>query len=824
MKKKIVIVGGVAGGASTAARLRRLDESLEIVILERGDAISYANCGLPYYIGGIISDRDALFLQTPEAMKKRFNIDVKVRSEVVRIDRDKKEVVVRDLEQGNTYTVAYDKLVLSPGSSPIVPNVPGSRLPNVFTLRTVPDTDRIKGYLTEQEVHSAVVVGGGFIGIEMAENLAEAGKKVTIVEMSDQVLNNLDYEMATLVHQELRGRGINLILGNGLAAIHENGKNLEILLNDGTKIVAEMVVLAIGVRPETTLAVDAGLSLGSSGAIRVDERLQTSDPDIYAVGDAVEIREIVSGTPGWVPLAGPANRQGRLLADILAGRDAVYRGAQGTSIVKVFDLHAGSTGLSEKALKKRGIDYAVSITHSNSHASYYPGASTLTIKLLFAPDTGRLLGAQAAGHEGVDKRLDVLATAIRFEKTVFDLTDLELAYAPPFSSAKDPVNIAGYTATNIINDDMAVITWDQLREQEASARFLLDIREPVEFQLGAIPGAVNIPLNELRGRLQELPRDRQIVVYCQVGLRAYLASRILLQNGFRSVKNLSGGYRVFQTVLKEQELRSQAPADKGVVAAAPKNEAGEGIPTAEMVKVNACGLQCPGPILQLHNSMQQLNDGEVLEITASDPGFANDVQAWCSKTGNTLLALEREPGRIMARIRCGVPATAVPVERGPHRAGTSKTIVVFSGDLDKAIASFIIATGAAAMGRKVTMFFTFWGLNVLRRPERVTVSKGLMDRMFGMMMPRGAAKLGLSRMNMAGIGPRMIRMIMGQKNVASLESMIAQARTMGIELVACQMSMDLMGIKQEELVEGVESGGVASYLAAAEEGNTNLFI
>ncbi|HEX2953776.1 MAG TPA: DsrE/DsrF/DrsH-like family protein, partial [Bacillota bacterium] len=418
------------------------------------------------------------------------------------------------------------------------------------------------------------------------------------------------------------------------------------------------------------------------------------------------------------------------------------------------------------------------------------------------------------------------ATAIRFGKSVFDLTDLELAYAPPFSSAKDPVNIAGYAATNILNSDVDVISWEHLAQRNPDDIFILDIREPVEVQIGGIPGAVHIPLNELRGHLDEIPKEKEIIVYCQVGQRAYLAARILKQHGFASVRNLNGGYKIFKAAVEESDkgpLKQKATGieqnqqDKGSVE--------EVKAMKETIKVNACGLQCPGPILQLFNKIQQINDGDVIEIVASDPGFANDVAAWCTRTGNTLLGLEREPGKITARIEKGSsnkPTTSVAKNSPP--LPQDKTIVVFSGDLDKAIASFIIATGAASMGRKVTMFFTFWGLNILRKPKRIKVAKGLLDKMFGMMMPRGSTKLGLSRMNMAGMGPKMIRMVMGKKNIASLESLIGQARMMGIRLVACQMSMDVMGIKSEELIEGVEIGGVASYLAAAEEGNVNLFI
>ena len=818
MVKKVVIIGGVAGGASTAARLRRLDEQVEIVLLEKDDAISYANCGLPYYIGGVITDRDELFVQTPEGMKKRFNIDVRVNHEVLKIDPAKHELFIKDLHQGNTYVESYDQLVLSPGSKPIVPKVPGVDLSRVFTLRSIPDTDRIKQYLTDNNVNSAVVVGGGFIGLEMAENLSELNIKVSLIEMASQVLNNLDYEMAAMVHQELRGKKVDLILGNGLAAINQSDEALEVVLSGGQKILADIVIMAVGVKPETKLAAEAGLTIGTTGAIQVNQKMQTSDPSIYAVGDAVEIQEIISGKPGWLPLAGPANRQGRLLADILAGRDENYHGAQGTSIVKAFNLAAGSTGLNEKALKKWNIPYLTSITHPNSHAAYYPGASPLTIKLLFAPESGQLYGAQAVGYEGVDKRLDVLAAAIRFRKTVFDLMDLELAYAPPFSSAKDPVNIAGYAAANIINQDMDTLNWDQLESHQHS--FYLDVREPIEVELGTLSGAVNIPLHELRGRLGELPKDKEIIVNCQVGLRAYIASRILLQNGFTKVKNLSGGYKTYHIARQEQNFLdgSLKPEIVGVPLNAHNKEENTNM---DIVKVNACGLQCPGPILQLYNRMQQLNEGDILEITASDPGFANDVEAWCSRTGNTLIQLDRGAGQITARIRKRATAKAPTVITALPQ---DKTIVVFSGDLDKAIASFIIATGAASMGRQVTMFFTFWGLNILRKPKRVKVQKGLLDKMFGMMMPRGSFKLGLSRMNMGGIGPKMIRMVMRKKNIAALESMIGEARMMGIKMVACQMSMDVMGIKKEELIEGVEVGGVASYLAAAEQGNVNLFI
>ncbi|HPT88218.1 MAG TPA: FAD-dependent oxidoreductase [Bacillota bacterium] len=560
MAKKIVIIGGGAGGASTAARLRRLDETAEIIILERGEAISYATCGLPYYIGGVIENRDELFVQTPTAMQNRFQIDVRVRHEVLQINRKQKEVTVRDLNDGRTYTESYDTLVLSPGAYPLIPNIPGTDLKNVFALRSIADNDRIKDYITNHPIRSAIVVGGGFIGVEIAENLTRLNLEVTLLEMTDQVMSNLDYEMAAFIHHELRAKGVELRLNTGVAAITETDDRLNVALSNGENLSADIIILAVGIRPNTKLAADAGLELGITGAILVNDQLQTSDPDIYAVGDSIQIRDLVSGRDSWLPLAGPANRQGRILADILAGRVEKYSGAQGTAIAKIFDLTAASTGLNEKNLKKWGIPYLSLITHSSSHAGYYPGASPLSIKLLFSPENGRLLGAQVVGYEGADKRIDVLATALRFGKSVYDLAELELAYAPPFSSAKDPVNIAGYAASNILNGDVKIITWDQLLSQPPGNAVLLDVREPDESHLGSFPEAINIPLHQLRNRLDKLPKDQEIVVYCYVGLRSYIATRILMQHGFTRVKNLSGGYKTLNTVIKDRALQAAKPA------------------------------------------------------------------------------------------------------------------------------------------------------------------------------------------------------------------------------------------------------------------------
>ena len=549
---KIVIVGGVAGGASAATRLRRLDENAQIVLFERGEHISYANCGLPYYIGGTIKEREALLVQTPRAMKDKFNIDVRVQSEVTAIDRKNKTVSVTDLRTGKRYDESYDKLILSPGAAPVRPPIPGIEQEGIFTLRTVPDTDAIKEAVDKGKPSEALVVGGGFIGLEMAENLHSRGIKVTIVEAADQVMAPIDYEMACIVHRHILSKGLKLYLKDGVKAFHKEGKRVKVELQSGKLLAADMVILAIGVRPDVSLAKDAGLEIGERRGIKVNSYLQTSDPDIYAVGDAIEVKDFVNGSDTVIPLAGPANKQGRIAANNIYGAGEQYHGTQGTSVVKVFDLTVAATGNSEKTLKRMGMDYRKSYTESDSHAGYYPGASPLNIKLLFAPD-GKVLGAQVVGYEGVDKRIDVLASAIRFGRTVYDLEELELAYAPPYSSAKDPVNMAGYVAANCLKGDMEIIHWDQVDQLDRDKVFILDVRPPEETSTGSIEGAVNIPLNDLRARIDEVPRDKEIVVYCKVGLRAYIAYRMLVQKGFRNVKNLSGGYQLYQAVKQAEE-------------------------------------------------------------------------------------------------------------------------------------------------------------------------------------------------------------------------------------------------------------------------------
>ncbi|WP_137223069.1 FAD-dependent oxidoreductase [Shewanella sp. MEBiC00475] len=563
---KIVIIGGVAGGASAAARARRVSETAEIIMLERGEFVSFANCGLPYHISGEIESRDALLLQTPESFKSRFNVDVRVFNEVIAIDRQAKQLSIRNLMTNETYQESYDKLLLSPGASPIKPPISGINNHFVYSLRNIPDMDKILSNLMLHKPKHATVVGGGFIGLEMVEALRHIGLEVTLLELADQVMGPVDIEMANMLHQKLVDNGVDLRLKTGLTAVNEcpipltdadntddydkpvtAHNHLELSLSDDNILGTDLVILAIGVKPETSLATECGLALGKLGGIRVDARMQTSDPDIYAVGDAIETADFVTGNPSLIPLAGPANRQGRLAADNMLGGDKVYRATQGTAICKLFDMAIASTGLNEKSLLRQSIPFEKIYVHTASHASYYPGAHPITLKLLFCPESGRILGAQAAGIDGVDKRIDVLAVAQRAGMTVYDLADLELTYAPPFGSARDVVNQAGMVAANVLLGDEAICHTQDLLNLSAK-QIIVDVRNPGELTaVGSIDGAMNIPLPELRDRLDELPKDKELLVFCQVGLRGHVAYRMLVQHGFK-VRNLTGGYKTYQMV------------------------------------------------------------------------------------------------------------------------------------------------------------------------------------------------------------------------------------------------------------------------------------
>lgn len=830
---KLVVIGGVAAGMSTAARARRLDESAEIVVLEKSHHVSFANCGLPYHIGGVIKERDRLLLQTPESLRESLNLDVRTAHEVLSIDPKSKSLQVRNLETGVEYTESYDKLAYCPGAEAMRPPIPGLDLPGVHVLRRIGDMDQIKkrvDFELEQQVAGrrgpvqAVVVGAGYIGLEMAENLAHIGVKVTVVELSDQILPPIDKEMSIPVENHLRGRGIKLHLSTAAAAISEKGEALLVELTSGVMLDADLVVMSAGVRPATALAKAAGIELGERGGIKVDAHMQTNIPDIYAAGDVVETPHTVLPGQWLAPLAGPANRQGRVVGENVCGRTTTYKHTQGTSIVKVFDMVAGGTGATEKQLIREGVLYRKIHIHPSGHAGYYPGTSTMHIKLLF-DDSGRILGAQACGFDGVDKRLDVLATALRSGMSVFELQDVELSYAPPFGSAKDPINMAGFVASNVLLGDIKLWYAEQYPDQTAG-KLLVDVRTKDEYEIWHIPGAENVPLAKFRELTEDWDRSQPIRLYCGVGFRSYLAYRSLVQRGFTDVETLSGGsttFRYYHEVTSDTEalpapvlnyaetesLFKRAPAASGIT-----------------VDLDCTGLACPGPIMKLSERVKDLKPGDEITIHVSDPGFANDGPAWCSRNGHELVAMVPEGSGYAATIRKGGAGALVAAQAAATNiAGPSKTsFVVFSGDLDKLIASFIIANGALAMGEEVSMFFTFWGLNSLRKKNPPRRQKKLMEKMFSTMMPSGADSLKLSQMHMAGAGTAMIKSVMKKHNVQSLPELMIAAQQGGARIIACTMTMDLLGIAPSDLMDGIEFGGVASFLGEASESQTTLFI
>lgn len=789
---KTVIIGGGACGASCATRLRRLDENCEITILERTNEVSIANCGLPYYCSDVISERDKILVSNPERFKNMFNIDVRLNSDVVEIQREEKYVLTASGEK-----FYYDKLVLAQGANPIKPPIEGIDSSNIFTVRTLADADKIKDYISNRNVKSAVVIGGGFIGVEMAENLAHLNIDTTLVELSDQILAPVDYEVACFAQNEMRANGVELVLSDGVKKFSEK----EIELASGKKLSYDIAILSIGVKPEVTLAAKAGLDVNRG--IKVNDNMQTSDPDIFAGGDSVEVKSFITNQDVLIPLAGPANRQGRIIADNILGINSTYKKSQGTSVLKVFDYTVAAVGYNEKLLKRENIPYWKVLTFGNSHAGYYPDATSTLYKLLFNAE-GQILGAQAVGQEGVEKRIDVISSVMRNGGTVQDLLDSELCYAPPYSSAKDPVNILGMSADNVLRGFVKPAYYEDLENS-----YVIDVRIPDSFNAKSIQGAVNIPLAQLRNRIDEIPQDKKVILVCDSGYTSYLASRILIQKGFNNVYSLMAGMKLYKEIQRDKENKTTK-----------KSKVMANIQTgSEVLKVDACGLSCPGPIMKLAENMSNLNDGEVLEITSTDKGFYADVEAWCNSTNNTLLNLDTVNKKIVATVQKGQAI----VQKNQQPANKGQTIVVFSNDLDKALAAFIIANGAKASGHDVTLFFTFWGLNVLRK-SNVKVKKSFIDKMFGFMMPQGADKLTLSKMNMGGMGSAMMKWVMKNKNISTLNELISQAQAQGVKFIACQMSMDVMGIKKEELIDGVEIAGVAKYIAESSNSNSNLFI
>ncbi len=649
--KHVIIVGGVAGGATAAARLRRLKEDFEIIVLERGQYASFANCGLPYYVGHVIKDQSQLELVTPEDFFQRFNIDVRVNHEAISIDRENKTINIKNQELNKVYSLSYDYLILSPGASPIVPPLNGIQDVPVFTLRTIPDSVRIKEYVDNNKVKHATVIGGGFIGLEMAENLRKIGVRVKIVEMLDQVMAPIDKEMAQFVHQELLLNGVCLQLEDPVESFKcENNCNF-VIPRSGKTIQTDIIILAIGIKPENQLAKSAGLELGTKGHIIVDDHMRTSDPSIYAVGDVVQVKHLITQEPISVQLAGPANKQGRIAADNIAGRDSKYDGVLGASVVKVFDLTVATVGLSEKQLEKTELSYEKIYIHPNNHAGYYPGAIPITLKLLFEVPSGRVLGAQAVGGPGTDKRIDVLSTVIKFGGTVYDLEKLELTYAPPYGSAKDPVNMAGYVASNVLKGDHPIWHWDELDEVNKNNRLILDVRTKDEYDIGTIDDAINISDLELRDRLNEILKDKEIYTFCEVGFRGYIATRVLLQKGY-TVKNLSGGYKLYHI--------AQASTEEIAAACGPPEEIVEEMferkakVSDEFIEVDTCGLSCPGPLNAMIKGLETLPEGKRLKIYATDPGFKSSVEAYAElNEAVKLLSLKKEQGKLVATLERG---------------------------------------------------------------------------------------------------------------------------------------------------------------------------
>lgn len=826
--KRFIIVGGVAGGATAAARIRRLTEDAEIVLFEKGEYISYANCGLPYYIGGVIEDRNRLFVQTPEAFGKRFNIDVRTKSEVTAINTAAKQVTIRTAD-GKEYTENYDKLLLSPGASPVVPPLKGIESEGIFTLRNVSDTDRIKAYMNEHKVKRAVIVGGGFIGLEMAENLKHAGAQVAVVEMANQVMAPIDYSMAALVHEHLLQQDVKLYLEQAVESFSREKEELTVHFKSGINLKADMVLLSIGVRAETRLAQAAGLKLGDMRGIWVDEYLQTSNENIYAVGDAIEFPHPITGKPWLNFLAGPANRQARIVADnMVLGNRVKYEGAIGTAIAKVFDMTVASTGLPAKRLKQMDIPYLSATIHNGAHAGYYPGSLQMGIKITFSPTDGKLYGAQVVGYDGVDKRIDQYAMAIKNGAKVEDLTRIEHAYAPPFSAAKDPIAISGYVAGNILSGKMKPVYWREVANADIAEVTLIDVRTADEYALGSIKGAINIPLDDIRERLADIPNNKPIWVFCGVGLRGYLASNILRGNGYNDVYNLIGGIKTFKTATTKIDIpKGFENEDENQQNIASENEEtctdnSSCSANKTIIKVDACGIQCPGPIMKMKQAMDGLKTGELLEVRATDAAFPHDAEAWCRTTGNRFIGKRSEAGIHIAMIEKATPCAIEANKLQTNNLG--KTLILFSDDLDKTLATFVLANGAAATGKKVSIFFTFWGLNAIKKSHKPKVKKDIFGRMFGWMLPSDSSKLALSKMNMMGMGAKMMRYLMKKKGVDSLESLRQQAIDNGVEFIACQMSMDVMGIKREELLDNVTIGGVASYMERADNANVNLFI
>ncbi len=808
--KKVLIVGGVAGGASTAARLRRLDENLEIIMFERGEYVSFANCGLPYHIGGVIQNRESLLVQTPESLKARFNLDVRINSEVIEVNGKEKKVRVKT-KNGEEYEENFDFLVLASGAKPILPAIKGIENKKIFTLRNINDMDKIKSEIKNHNIKKATVVGGGYVGVETAENLKHLGIDTTLIEAAPHILAPFDSEISNILEYELVDNGINLLISEKVTEFQEDKDEVIIKLESGKSVTTDMVILSIGVSPDTEFLQNSGINLGERGHILVNENLETNIDGVYALGDSIIVKNYITKENCAIPLAGPANRQGRIVAGNIVGRDEKYKGSIGTAIIKVFELIGASTGLNERALKQLNISYEKIYLHPNNHVSYYPGATPITIKVLYNKKNRQILGAQTVGINGVDKFIDVIATSIKFKATIDDLAELELAYAPAFLSAKSPANMVGFIGQNIEDNLLKQVFMEDLKNYNEKETIILDIREELELISGSLKNSINIPLSELRKRYTELPKDKEIWTYCAVGLRGYIATRFLSQKGYR-VKNLAGGIKSEEKVIVNTQKESSLTKE------------GNSNIEKEEDYLDLSGLSCPGPLVKIKEKIDKLGEDEKLKVKVSDPGFYNDIQAWSKVTKNSLLSLDKKDGLTYATLQKGQTSKVAVKEQENVviEDNSNMTMVVFSGDLDKAIAAFIIANGALTMGKKVTMFFTFWGLSILKKKN--LSKKSFIEKMFAIMLPKNSQDLPVSKMNFFGIGAKMIRSVMKKKNIMSLEELMKKAKEAGVNITACTMSMDVMGISKEELIDGINYGGVGQYLGEAEKSNNNLFI
>ena len=808
--KKVLIVGGVAGGASTATRLRRLDENLEIIIFEKGEYVSFANCGLPYHIGEVIENRESLLVQTPESLKARFNLDVRVNSEVIEVNGEDKKVKVKT-KNGEEYEENFDFLVLSPGAKPLFPSIKGIESNKIFTLRNINDMDKIKAEIKNSNIKKATVVGEGYVGVETAENLKHLGIDTTLIEAAPHILGSFDSEISNILEFELINNGLKLMTSEKVVEFQEAENEIIIKLESGKTVTTDIVILSIGVSPDTKFLQNSGINLGEKGHILVNENLETNLKGMYALGDSILVKNYLTNQDVAIPLAGPANRQGRIVAGNIVGRNEKYKGSLGTAIIKIFELTAASTGLNERTLKQLNIPYEKIYLHPNNHAAYYPGASPISIKALYNKENKKILGAQALGVSGVDKFIDVIATSIKFKATIDDLSELELAYAPPFLSAKSPANMLGFIGQNIEDGLLEQVFMEDLKNYNEKENIILDVREELELIGGKFDNSINIPLSELRKRYNELPKDKEIWTYCAVGLRGYIASRFLSQKGYK-IKNLAGGIKSKEKVIlkakEEENVNKESNSNIG----------------KEEDYLDLSGLSCPGPLVKIKEKIDKLQENEELKVKVSDPGFYNDIQAWSKVTKNPLLSLDKKDGLTYATLQKG--KTSKVIEKNHENMiiedKSNMTMVVFSGDLDKAIAAFIIANGALTMGKKVTMFFTFWGLSILKKKN--LSKKNFIEKMFAMMLPKNSEDLPVSKMNFFGIGAKMIRSIMRKKNIMSLQELIKKAIDSGVDITACTMSMDVMGINKEELIDGINYGGVGQYLGEAEKSSNNLFI